>query len=148
MKAILLSDVKGLGKAGELVNAKPGYFNNFLAANGLAVEATPQVVKQWKARQKQLKEEEAARKAEAEGLKEKLEQTEIHVVAKGGGNGRLFGSVTSQDIAEALLEQTGLEVDKKKIELKDSIRETGSYQVDVRVYPEMTAQLKVQVKEA
>lgn len=146
MRVILLKDVKGLGKAGELVNSKPGYYHNYLAANQLAVEATPQVVKEWKAKQKRMAEEEAARKAEAEKLKEQLDQTEVTVEAKGGGNGKLFGSVTSQDIAEALAKQ-GIVVDKKKIELKESLREAGETSVDVRVYPEMVAKLKVRIQE-
>ncbi|MDD7593763.1 MAG: 50S ribosomal protein L9 [Peptoniphilaceae bacterium] len=146
MRVILLKDVKGLGKAGDLVNSKPGYYHNFLAANQLAVEATPAVVKEWKAKQKRMAEEEAARKAEAEKLKAQLDQTEVTVEAKGGGNGKLFGSVTNQDIAQAL-EKQGITIDKKKIELKESLREAGETSVDVRVYPEMVAKLKVRIKE-
>lgn len=147
MKVILLKDVKNLGKAGELVNSKPGYFHNFLAANGLAVEATPAAVKNWKAEQKRLQAEEAAQKAEAEALKVKIEGLEVKVQAKGGGNGKLFGSVTSQDIADAVKAQAGLELDKKKIELKESIREVGTHTVEVRVYTDTTASLKVVVEE-
>lgn len=147
MRVILLKDVKGLGKAGELVNSKPGYFHNFLAANELAVEATPAAVKQWKAKQKRLEEEEAARKAEAEALKEKIDALTVSVCAKGGGNGKLFGSITGQDIADALQKQAGLSIDKKKIVLKESIREVGVREVDVRVYADMTARLKVNVEE-
>lgn len=147
MRVILLKDVKGLGKAGELVNSKPGYFHNFLAANGLAVEATPAAVKQWKAKQKRLAEEEAERKAEAEERKKKIDALTVTVSAKGGGNGKLFGSITSQDIADAVEKQTGLALDKKKIELKESIREVGQHEVDVRVYADMTARLKVNVEE-
>lgn len=147
MRVILLKDVKGLGKAGDLVNSKPGYFHNFLAANGLAVEATPAAVKQWKAKQKRLEEEEAKRKAEAEELKKKIDALTVTVSAKGGGNGKLFGSITGQDIADALQKQAGLSIDKKKIELKESIREVGVREVDVRVYADMTARLKVNVEE-
>ncbi|WP_066924826.1 50S ribosomal protein L9 [Murdochiella massiliensis] len=147
MRVILLKDVKGLGKAGDLVNSKPGYFHNFLAANGLAIEATPAAVKQWKAKQKRLEEEEAQRKAEAEELKKKIDDLTVTVSAKGGGNGKLFGSITGQDIADALQKQAGLSIDKKKIELKESIREVGVREVDVRVYADMTARLKVNVEE-
>lgn len=147
MKVILLKDVKGLGKAGDLVNSKPGYFHNFLAANGLAIEATPAAVKQWKAKQKRLEEEEAKRKAEAEELKKKIDALTVTVSAKGGGNGKLFGSITGQDIADALQKQACLSIDKKKIELKESIREVGVREVDVRVYADMTARLKVNVEE-
>ncbi|MBY0584550.1 50S ribosomal protein L9 [Murdochiella sp. Marseille-P8839] len=147
MRVILLKDVKGLGKAGDLVNSKPGYFHNFLAANGLAIEATPAAVKQWKAKQKRLEEEEAKRKAEAEELKKKIDALTVTVSAKGGGNGKLFGSITGQDIADALQKQACLSIDKKKIELKESIREVGVREVDVRVYADMTARLKVNVEE-
>lgn len=147
MRVILLKDVRGLGVAGDLVNSKPGYFHNFLAANGLAVEATPAVVKKWKAEQKKKQEDEAARRVEAEVLKEKLEALDVVVEAKGGGNGKLFGSVTSQDIAAAIQKTGGLDVDKKKIELKEPIKEPVSTTVDVRVYPQMVAKLKLTVKE-
>ena len=125
MKVILIKDVDGLGKEGDLFNAKPGYFNNYLAKNGLAVLANPDVVKRWKAKKKE---------EEKEALKRR--------------EGRLFGSVTAQDIADALNKELGTDIDKKKIELKDSIRNVGNYHVDVRVYPEIVANLKVQVEEA
>ena len=147
MKVILLKDVKGIGKAGELVNAKPGYFNNFLAKNELAIEATPAVQKRWKEEQKRLAAEEAERRAQAEALAAKLENAEITITAKGGGAGKLFGSITAQDTAAAVEHQTGLVLDKKKIELKDSIRTTGEHAVDVRVYAGMLARLTVKVIE-
>lgn len=147
MKVILLKDVDGLGKAGELVNAKAGYFNNFLAKNGAALEATPAVIKKWKADNKKREAEEAKNRAEAMKLKEELEAMTIKVQAKGGGTGKLFGSITGQDIAEAIKKQGGPDIDKKKIELKESIRQVGDFTVDVRVYPEMTAALKVKVSE-
>lgn len=147
MKVILLNDVKGMGKEGDLVNAKPGYFNNFLAKNQLAVEATPQVVKRWKQEQKEKAQQEKENRAQAEALKAKLEASEITLKAKSGSEGKLFGSVTAADISQALEEQLGLSIDKKKLELAESIRTTGTTEVAVRVYPEMLAKLKVHVEE-
>lgn len=148
MKVILIKDVKGLGAAGDLVNAKPGYFHNFLEKNGLAVEATPVAVKRWKEQKKLEEAERQERLEEARVLKEKLEAGQVKVSAKCGEGGRLFGSITGQDIADAIKKDLGLDVDKKKIELKDSIRNLGNYHVDVRVYPDMVARLALQVEEA
>ncbi len=147
MKVILLEDVKGVGEKGALINAKPGYFHNFLEKNKLAVEATPTVLKNWKEQQRILAAEEKARQEKAKADKEVIEAAKITVFAKGGGAGKLFGSVTAQDIADALNKETALNIDKKKVELKDSIRMAGEYTVNVRVYPDMTASLKVSVEE-
>ncbi len=147
MKVILLENVKGVGEKGALINAKPGYFHNFLEKNKLAIEATPTVLKNWKEQQRILAEEEQARKEKAKVDKAVIEEAEVTVFAKGGGAGKLFGSVTAQDIAEALNKVTGLDIDKKKVELKDSIRLAGEYTVNIRVYPDMTASLKVSVEE-
>lgn len=147
MKVILLEDVKGLGKKGELVNSKVGYFRNFLSPKKLAIEATPENKKQW--------EEEQIRKAEifkenqglALELKEKLEAAKITVKAKGGADGRLFGSITAADIADQINKELGLEIDKKKIELKDNIKTDGVHKVGVRVFPEILAELDVKVEK-
>lgn len=145
MKVILLEDVKKLGKKDELVNAKTGYARNFLIPNGLAIEATPANKKKWMEEQARLKEEFKQNKAEAEALKAKLEELDLVVEKKSGEEGRLFGSVTAQDIADSLKEK-GFEIDKKKIELSENIKTAGRYTVKVRVFPEMTADLKVEVK--
>lgn len=148
MKAILIKDVDKLGKEGDLVNVKPGYFNNYLEKNGLAIKATPDVVKQWKNKKKEEEKREREEKEEAIALKEKMEALEVNVSVKSGEGGRLFGSITSQDIADALKDQHGIEMDKKKIELDENIKNIGTFPVDVRVYPDMLASLKVNVKEA
>lgn len=145
MKVILLEDVKKLGKKDELVNAKTGYARNFLIPNGLAIEATPANKKKWMEEQARLKEEFKQNKAKAEDLKAKLEELELVVAKKSGEDGKLFGSVTSQDIADELKEK-GFEIDKKKVELSENIKTSGRYTVKVRVFPEMTADLKVEVK--
>lgn len=147
MKIILLEDVKGLGKKGELVNGKVGYFRNFLSPKNLAIEATPQNIKAW--------EEEQLRKAEifkenqglALQLKEKLEATKVLVKAKGGADGRLFGSITAQDIANSINKQLGLDIDKKKVELKENIKTDGLHKVGVRVFPEILAEVDVVVEK-
>lgn len=148
MKIILLEDVQGLGKAGEMVNCKPGYFHNFLERSYKAIEATPANKKKWEAEQKLKRETEAANRQQATEVKEKLEKVEILIDAKSGSEGRLFGSITTADIAKALKAQTGIDIDKKKIELKETIKTTGTKEVTVRVYPEMTATLKVTIKGA
>lgn len=142
MKYILLEDVKGLGKAGELVNAKTGYARNFLLPNKLALEGTKENLAKWKEEQAAMKARKEKETAEAEALKVKLDQTEVVLRVKTGTGGRLFGSITSQDISEAL-QKMGFDVDKKKIELKQPIKETGTVTVPVRVYPEIVANVRV-----
>ena len=148
MKAILLKDVEGTGKEGELVDVKPGYFNNFLAKQGLALQATPAVVKKWKKREAQKAREEEARRQEALKLDEKIGQSKVTIKAKAGEAGKLFGSITSQDIAEALKKQVGIELDKKKIEIAEPLKTLGGHKVDIRIYPEMVSQLQVFIEEA
>ncbi len=142
MKVILKSDVKGLGAAGELVEAKIGYARNFLFPRGLAIEATPENKAAWEKEQEEIAAKRAEEKQAALELKDQLEKMEVKVKAKGGTSGKIFGSITSQDIAKALLE-SGVEIDKKRIELKENIKVMGTHTIPVRVYPEITADLKV-----
>lgn len=145
MKVILKADVKGLGNEGELVNAKTGYARNFLFPNDLAVEATKENKKAWQEELQRRKEKFEASKAEAEDLKSRLENVAIIVKKKSGADGKLFGSVTSNDISDALADK-GIEIDKKKIELNENLKESGNYTIGVRVFPEMVANLKIEVK--
>lgn len=145
MKVILLKDVKDLGKAGDLVNSKTGYARNFLLPRGLAIEATPANLKKWEEDMKELKDKKQKEKEEALKLKEQIEKITVELKGKGGEGGRLFGSITSKDIANKLKKQYKLDIDKKKIELKDNIKTAGITNVEVRVYPEITASLKVNV---
>ncbi len=145
MKIILLKDVKGMGEAGDLVNAKDGYSRNYLIPRNIAIEGTPENLKKWKASKAQ----EAAQKdnelKEAMELKEKIEKLTVDLKAKGGTEGRLFGSVTSQDISNGLNNQHEIDIDKRKIELKENIKTTGVTEVEVKVYPDVSATLKVDV---
>jgi large subunit ribosomal protein L9 len=147
VKVILLKDVKGLGKEGELVNAKDGYARNFLIPRKLAVEATDANLKKWeedmaKKKKKQQEEYEKALK-----LKEKIENVSIEIKSKAGEGGKLFGSITSKDIVEALKKQHKIDVDKKKVDMKNNIKTLGTTTVEIKVYPEITATLKVNVVE-
>lgn len=145
MKVILLKDVKGLGKEGELVESKTGYARNFLFPKKLAVEATPANLKKWEEDNKIKEEKRQEEIAEAEELKAKLESLQVVIKAKGGKEGKLFGSITSQDISNALEKQHKIKIDKRKIDLKENIKNPGLVKLDVRVYPEINAELSVNV---
>ena len=146
MKVILLEDVKGLGEKDELVNAKTGYARNYLLPRELAIEATPANLKSWKEDMKDKENMEEKEKEEALDLKEKLEKVTVDLKSKGGEGGRLFGSITSKDIGEALKDQHNIEIDRRKLDLKENIKNPGVTVVEVKVYPEVTASLKVNVK--
>ncbi|MBS5967153.1 MAG: 50S ribosomal protein L9 [Finegoldia magna] len=143
MKVILTSDVEKLGKAGEMVNAKTGFARNFLLPNKLAVQATKENIKIWEEKQAELRAIERENIKNANELKEKIENTKVKIIAKTGEGDRLFGSITSMDIEKALKEQHGLDIDKKKIEMKDNIKSLGTFNVVVKVYPDINANLEV-----
>lgn len=147
MKVILLKDVKGLGKEGDLVNAKDGYARNFLIPSKAALEATPSNLRQWKERKKAEEKRQEEEKAQALKLKDKLEKVSVTIKMKAGEGGRLFGSITSKDIADNLLEQEKINIDRRKIDLKENIKALGNFQVNIRVYPEINANLAVKVEE-
>ena len=146
MKVILLEDVRGSGKSGDVVNVSDGYARNMLIPRGLAVEATPQNVKQLEKKKEAIAKKFAEDKAAALEMKKKLEEITIEVKTKAGKNGKVFGSVTSADIAEALQAQ-GFDVDKKKIQLDEPIKATGEYKVNVKLHKDVTTQLTVNVVE-
>lgn len=148
MKVILLQDVKSLGKKGEVVNTSDGYARNMLLPKKLAVPATAGNMKDLQMKKKGEEKRAAEIKAEAEELKSKLEKKPVTVSIKVGEGGRAFGSVSTKDLAEAVKSQLGLEVDKKKIVLASPIKELGTATVSVKLHPEVTADLKVEVKEA
>ena len=146
MKVILLKDVKGVGKKGDVINAADGYARNFLLPRKLAEQATDNSmhilnnIKEAE-RRKKLAEIEAAQE-----LAQKLKGKEIVLSVKSGESGRLFGSITGKDVADELNKQTGLNIDKKKIVI-DTIRQLGTYDVEVKLYPEISTKIKVTIKE-
>ncbi len=147
MKVILLKDVKGQGKKGEVKNVSDGYAHNFLLKKELAMEATEKNMKLL-ALQKQKQEEHKAEELEkSKELKEQLEKLTITIKAKSGEQGRLFGSVSSKQIVDGLQSQHNIKVDKRKFEMDDVIRSLGYTSVPVRLHTEVTATLKVHVVE-
>lgn len=145
MKIILRKDVKGLGKEGELVESKIGYARNFLFPKNLALEATPENLKKWEEDQAEKKRLHAEHKKAAEDLKAKLESEKVTLRAKAGEGGRLFGAITTKDIADVLAKR-GIEIDKKKIE-GEVIKTLGSSEVVVKLFPEVSAKLVINVVE-
>ena len=144
MKVILLEEVRGSGKAGDVVNVSDGYARNMLIPRGLAVEATPQNIKQLEKKKEAMAKKFAEDKAAALEMKKKLEETTVEVKAKAGKSGKVFGSVTSADIADAL-QAMGFDVDKKKIQLDSPIKTLGQETVSVKLFTEVTAKIKVNV---
>ena len=148
MKVILLQDVKGKGKKGQMIEASDGYARNFLLPKKLAIEATADAINTKKMNDKATAERIAREKAEALDLSHKLREMTIVVTAKGGGNGKLFGSVTSQEIADALKAKTGIALDKRKLVIADPIKNVGTYTVTCKLGYEITAPLTVKIEEA
>ena len=145
MKVILQQDVKGTGKKQEIVNVSDGYARNFLFPRKLAVDATPGAAKELEKKQAAERARETERRLAAEKKAASLRGKVITVVAKCGAQGRLYGSVTGAEIAEALNAQHGVDVDKRKIDLSEPIRTVGETEVIVKLYPEISAKMTVRV---
>ena len=135
MKMILLQDVKSVGKKGDLINASEGYAKNFLLPRKLAVEATKSNLNDYELKQK----------AEA---KRKQEDKVVTIKVKTGGNGKLFGSVTNKEVAEEIVKQTKLDIDKKKVSIGDPIKMLGERTAVIKLHPKVTAEVKVKIVEA
>ena len=148
MKVILLQDVKGKGKKGQLLEISDGYARNFLLPRKLAVEATADAMNTKKMNDKAAAEKEAKERAEALEISKQLRDTVLVVTGKGGGAGRLFGSITNQEIADALKAKTGITLDKRKIVIADPIKNVGTYTVQCKLGYEITAPLTVKIEEA
>jgi len=145
MKVILLADVKSLGKKDDIVEVKEGYARNFLFTKNLGVPADSKNLNDVKLRKAHEAKVEAERLAEARELAEKLEKAKVVCKVKAGKDGKTFGSVASKEIAQELMAQTGLEIDKKKLVLDDPLKNIGTYKVNVKLHPSVTAALTVEV---
>ncbi len=147
MKVILLQDVKGKGKKGQLLEISDGYARNFLLPKKLAMEATPDAINTMRMNDKAAAEKAAKERAEAMEISKQLREMTVTVTAKGGGAGKLFGSVTNQEIADALKAKAGIVLDKRKIVLSDPIKNVGTYTVQCKLGYEITAPLTVKIEE-
>ncbi|MGJ9459170.1 50S ribosomal protein L9 [Oceanobacillus sp. CF4.6] len=147
MKVIFLKDVKGKAKKGEVKNVPDGYARNYLLKNKLAEEATAGSLKALEAQKRKSSQMEQQEKEEAMNLKDTLTELTIELKAKSGESGRLFGSITSKQIGDALNKQHGYKIDKRKIELDQPIRALGYTTVPVKLHPEVSGSVKVHVSE-
>ena len=147
MKVILLQDVKGKGKKGQMAEISDGYARNYLLPKKLAMEATPDAINTMRMNDKAAAEKAAKERAEAVEISKKLREMTVVVTAKGGGAGKLFGSVTSQEIADALKAKSGIVIDKRKIVLSDTIKTVGTYTVQCKLGYEIVAPLTVKIEE-
>ena len=147
MKVVLTKDVKGQGKKGEVITVSDGYARNFLLPKGLATEANAAAMNEIKNKEAAKQYKIATEKAAAEDLAKKLSEINLEIKVGKGTDGRFYGSVTSKEIAEKLLETYKITVDKRKIQLDRPIKEYGTTQLDVKLYPEVVGKLKVTVKE-
>ena len=147
MKVILLQDVKGKGKKGQLIEVSDGYGRNYMLPRKIAIEATPDAINTVKMNEKAAAERAAKERAEALETAKRLKTMTVTVFAKGGGAGRLFGSVTNQEIADALSAQAGIVLDKRKIVVAEPIKSVGTYTVTCKLGYEISEQLTVKIEE-
>ena len=147
MKVILLQDVRGKGKKGQMLEVSDGYARNYMLPRKIAVEATPDAINTMKMNDKATQDRIAREKAEAMEVSRKLRGMTLTVTAKGGGAGRLFGSVTNQEIADALGQEAGIKLDKRKIIIAEPIKNVGTYTVTCKLGYEITAPLTVKIVE-
>lgn len=147
MKVILNQDVKGKGRKGQLVEVSDGYARNYLLPRGLAKEASNTNINIMQGKNEAEAYRQKVALEEAEAQKEKMESVEVVLSAKAGENGKLFGSITSKDVAEALTMQHHIKLDKKKFVMPDGIKALGTTTVDVKIHPGVTGKLKVTVRE-
>lgn len=147
MKVILQQDVKGKGKKGQMIDVSDGYARNYMLPRKIAIEATPDNVNTMRMNDKALLERQTKERAEAVRIMNEMKEATLTLRVKGGGAGRLFGSVTTQEISEALKEQMNIEIDKRKIVLDEAIKNVGTYTVKCKLGYEVVANLKVKVEE-
>ncbi len=147
MKVILLTDVKGKGKKGQLLEVSDGYARNYMLPRKLAMEATADAINTMRMNDKAQQERQARERAEAVAVSKQLRELTLVVKAKGGGAGRLFGAVTNTEIAEALKKNAGITIDKRKIVIEEPIKTVGTYTVKCKLGYEITGQLTIKVEE-
>ena len=147
MKVILLTDVKGKGKKGQMIEVSDGYARNFMLPKKLAIEATPDAINTMRMNDKATQERIAREKAEAMATANKLRELTVIVKAKGGGAGRLFGAVTTNEIADALKKNAGITIDKRKLVLDENIKNVGTYTVKAKLGYEIVGQFNVKIEE-
>lgn len=145
MKVILLQDIKGIGKKDEVINASDGYARNFLLPKKMAVEANSENLSKLKAKQDSKQYKKCVEKDEAQKIAEKLNSIVLKIKVKVGENQKIFGSITSKEVAENLKEQYKINIDKKKIELKEPIKTTGIFTVNIKLYEGVIGNLKLQI---
>ena len=145
MKVVLLADVKGQGKKNDVINVSDGYARNFLLPRKLAIEADAKVMNEIKGREDSIKHKIEVETAEAKATAAKLDSILVKIPASSGADGRLYGSITAKDIAEKLQKDYAITVDKRKIQLSDPIRAYGQYDLDVKLYTDVTAKVHVLV---
>ena len=147
MKVVLLQDVKGQGKKDPVVNVSDGYARNYLLPRGLAIEANSKAMNEIKNKEAAKAHKIALEKAAANELKEKLAATVVKIKGKAGADGKLYGSVTSSDIADELKKQHNIDVDRRKIVMDGPVKAFGTYAFDVKLYPEITGKINVVVSD-
>ena len=148
MKVILTQDVRGKGKKGQMLEVSDGYARNYKLPRKIAMEATADAINTMRMNDKATQERQAKERAEALELRNRMKDMTVVVTAKGGGAGRLFGSVTNTEVSEALAKQAGIQLDKRKIVLDEPIKSVGVYTVKCKLGYEINAELKIEVKEA
>ena len=147
MKVILLTDVKGKGKKGQMIEVSDGYARNYMLPRKLAQEATADAVNTMRMNDKATAERQARERAEAVAISKQLRELTLVVKAKGGGAGRLFGAVTTGEIAEALKKNAGITIDKRKLVLDENIKNVGTYTVKAKLGYEIVGQFTVKIEE-
>lgn len=148
MKLILLEDVKSVGKKGQLINASDGYAKNFLLPRKLAVEATKSNINDLELKKKADDKRKKQELEEAQEIAKALENKAIVIAVKTGENGKLFGSVTNKEVAEEIIKQTGIVIDKKKVSIGEPIKMVGEMTAMVKLHPKVTAEVTIKVVEA
>ncbi len=148
MKVILLQDVKSIGKKGELINASEGYAKNFLFPRKLAVEATKSNLNDFALKKKSEEKRKQEELEKAQAIADALKDQVVIIKVKTGGNGKLFGSVTNKEVADAIVEQTKQDIDKKKVSIGDPIKMVGERTATIKLHPKVVAEVSIKIVEA